>query len=347
MKKASFIRTAATVAAFAAACIITATSSCKGQDRSGANNDGDTVAGEMTRPAYLKPGDKVAIITPAYNTDYSNITKAAEVIRSWGYEPVLSPNINASFAKAYAGTVEQRLSDLRWALENPDIKAIICQRGGYGAIHFIGKLAPGEFARNPKWLIGYSDITTLLGFATRGGVLSIHGPMGNTLAEEGGLDTSCVMLRKLLSGEVPSYSVPAHPCNISGKARGRLVGGNICTFAPLVGTEADFTAEGDLILFIEEVGESFHNLDRQLNILINSGILNRVKGVVLGDFSDCKADLKYASAEALLTTYFKGLGIPVCCGFPAGHGGTNWPLLIGADATLTVNREGSTLTFNL
>ena len=299
------------------------------------------------RPAYLKPGDKIAVLTPAYATDKAKIDKHVEILRQWGFQPVLGPNVGKRYAKAYAGTVEQRLSDLRWALEDPEIKAILCQRGGYGAIHFIDRLSLEEISRNPKWIIGYSDITTLLGFATRAGVISVHGIMGNDIAACDGADTSCVLLRQLLCGKIPSYSVPAHPCNISGSATGRIVGGNICTFAPLLGTDADFTAEGDLILFIEEVGESFHNLDRQLNILINSGVFDRVKGVILGDFSDCKADLEYPSAEALLTTYFKGRGIPVCCGFPAGHGGENWPLPIGAETHLKVTAEGARITFEL
>lgn len=301
----------------------------------------------MVMPGFLKPGDKVAIITPSYATDSDKIAGASQIIRSWGYEPVIGPNVGKRFAGDFAGTAEERLSDLRWALNEPEIKAIICQRGGYGTLHFVGDLMPGEFAANPKWLIGYSDITTLLGMAFRGGVISVHGPMGNYMTYYNGLDSSCLLLRDLLAGNIPSYRFPSHCSNISGRATGRLAGGNICTMAPVAGTDADFTAEGDLILFIEEVEENYHNLDRQLNILLKHGLMERIKGVILGDFTECKADLDYPSPEEVIISYFKGKGIPVACGFPAGHGDANWPLLIGAEATLTVTPEGSTLVFNL
>lgn len=333
---------AALVTAAAATYVITTSSS----DRESAAEEPFSPAA-MTAPAFLSPGDKIAILTPSYATDSVKIEKAVELIRGWGYEPVLGPNVGKRFAKAYAGTVEERLSDIRWALENPEIKAIICQRGGYGALHFIGDLMPWEFARNPKWIVGYSDITTLLSLAACGGVMSVHGVMGNDIASAEGADTSCIMLRDLLAGNIPSYSVPDHPANIRGRCTGKLVGGNICTFAPLAGTSSDFTAEDGIVLFIEEIEESYHNIDRQLNILLKHGLLERVNGVILGDFSGCRNDLDYPSVEALIASYFEGRGIPVCCGFPAGHGGVNWPLIMGAEVSLRVGRDGAQIEFNL
>lgn len=339
-------RNIAVIAAFAtvAAASYAITTSSSGKERAA----GDSLpAPAMTAPEFLRPGDRIAILTPSYATDSAKIDKAVEIISGWGYEPVLGPNVGRRYAMAYAGTVEERLSDLRWALENPEIKAIICQRGGYGAIHFIGELMPWEFARNPKWIVGYSDITTLLSLGACGGVMSIHGVMGNDIASAEGADTSCVMLRGLLAGEIPSYSVPDHPCNIRGRCTGKLVGGNICTLAPLAGTSSDFSAEDGIVLFIEEIEESYHNIDRQLNILLKHGLLERVKGVILGDFSGCRNDLDYPSVEAMITSYFEGRGIPVCCGFPAGHGGVNWPLIMGAEVSLQVGRDGARIEFNL
>ncbi|MBO4768173.1 MAG: LD-carboxypeptidase [Bacteroidales bacterium] len=342
-----FCGIAALILALTAATVVLS-SPAKGKNQKAAKAVSATqTKSGMIVPPFLSPGDKIAIITPSYATTDAKIKKALEIVRSWGYEPVLGPNVGKRFAKEYAGTVEERLSDIRWALKSPDIKAILCQRGGYGALHFVGMISPEEFREHPKWLIGYSDITTLLSMECCAGVLSIHGPMGNYMAFYDGKDTATLMLRDLLGGKIPSYTLPAHRDNICGKATGRLVGGNICTMAPVAGTDVDFTAEGDLILFIEEVEEGYHNIDRQLNILLKHGIIDRVKGVILGDFTDCKADLDYRSAEALVASYFKGKGIPVCCGFPAGHGDWNWPLIIGADVTLTVNPEGSTLSFKL
>ena len=148
-------------------------------------------------------------------------------------------------------------------------------------------------------------------------------------------------------GKVPYYQVPAHPQNITGKATGVLVGGNICTFAPNVGTQADATLGKDIILFIEEVGESMHNIDRQFNILAMNGVLDRCKGVILGEFAGCGSEFTYESVEAMLCNYLKDWNIPVLCGFPAGHGDVNLPLVMGAPVTIDVRADGATVQFNI
>lgn len=301
---------------------------------------------ECRTPDYLKPGDKIAIIAPAYTTPMENVIGAAEIIRSWGYEPVIGSKVDKLYAGKYAGTADERASDLVWALENPDIKAIICTRGGYGTIHLIERLHPELFANNPKWIVGYSDITTLLEMATCAGVAGIHGTMGNTIAK-GGEDVTCRTLKNLLEGSVPQYEIPAHPQNIKGTATGILVGGNICTFAPNIGTWADSSSLDDLILFIEEVGESMHNVDRQFNILRANGVLDRCKGVILGQFTDCDSEFDFGSVEAMLKTYLKDYNIPVLCGFPAGHDSPNLPLVMGARTTIDVRGDGATVRFEI
>ena len=301
---------------------------------------------EVVVPQYLQKGDKIAIIAPAYTTPFENVLGAAEIIRSWGYEPVIGTNVGCLEGGKYAGTPKERAADLVSALENPDIKAIICTRGGYGTIHLIELLRPELFAANPKWLVGYSDITTLLEMATCAGVASIHGTMGNTIAK-GGEDISCQTLKGLLEGTVPQYELPAHPQNIQGKATGILVGGNICTFAPNIGTWADAGSKEDLILFIEEVGEAMHNVDRQFNILRANGVLDRCKGVILGQFTGCDSEFDYGSVEEMLNIYLKDYDIPVLCGFPAGHGEPNLPLATGASATIDVRADGATVSFNI
>ena len=300
-----------------------------------------------TLPPYLKKGDKVALLSPAYSTPYENVVNTVAVLRGWGLEPVVGPNVEKLHAGKYAGTVAERLSDIRWALNDPDIKAIICNRGGYGTIHFVNELSPSELAAHPKWIVGFSDITTLHSIECCAGVMSIHGTMSSFLGPSQGRDTTSVLLRDLLMGKVPRYELPSHPQNITGRATGTLVGGNLCTFAPLMGSPADVTTQEDFILFLEEVEEPMRNLDRLFNSLLIRGAMSRCRGVILGQFTDCGTDLEYESAEAMLCEYLKKYNIPVLCGFPAGHDKVNLPLVIGANVTLDVRSDGATVSFNI
>lgn len=298
------------------------------------------------QPDYLKAGDKVALISPSYFTSMENVTKAADVLRSWGLEPVIGPNVGKQFVGKYAGTVAERVSDIRWALSDPSVKAIVCNRGGYGSIQMINDLTLRELATSPKWIVGFSDITTFHGLWQNAGVMSIHGTMCSFLAK-GGTDDTSTLMRDLLMGKVPRYELPAHPQNITGRAKGVLVGGNLCTFAPNLGSQADATAHPDIILFIEEVEESMHNIDRQFEILAMNGVLSRCRGVILGEFTDCNQEFTYDSVESMLYEYLKKYNIPVLCGFPAGHGDINLPLVMGAPVMLDVRSDGATLQFDI
>ena len=306
---------------------------------------------KCVKPDYLKQGDKVALISPSYFTPMENVTKTADVLIEWGLEPVVGPNVGKVVDGKYAGTVAERVSDIRWALSDPDIKAIICNRGGYGTIQLIDQLTLNEVKAAKKWIVGFSDISTLHGLWTRAGVMSIHGTMSSFLAK-GGTDETSTLMRDLLLGNVLRYEVPAHQQNITGKATGTLVGGNICTFVPNLGTQADATRGKDIILFVEEVEESMHNIDRQMRILQLNGVLDRCKGVVLGEFTDCgtefkDADNKTISVEAMIHNLLAPYGIPVLCGFPGGHGDVNLPLVMGAPVTIDVQESGATLQFNI
>ena len=306
----------------------------------------EPVVQNCIKPDYLKAGDKVALISPSYFTPMENVEKTADVLRSWGLEPIIGPNVGKVADGKYAGTVAERVSDIRWALSDPSIKAIICNRGGYGTIQLIDQLTLAELKASPKWLVGFSDISTLHGLLTRAGVMSIHGTMSSFLAK-GGTDTTSTMMRDLLLGKVPRYELPAHKQNITGHASGKLVGGNICTFAPNLGTQADATMGKNLILFVEEVEESMHNIDRQMRILQMNGVLDRCRGIVLGEFTDCGKEFTYESVEAMLHEMLKDYNIPVLCGFPGGHGDVNLPLVMGANVTIDVRTDGATLQFNI
>ncbi len=186
---------------------------------------------------------------------------------------------------------------------------------------------------------------------SRAGIMSIHGTMSSFLAS-GGTDASSTVMRDLLLEKVPRYTIPAHEQNITGTATGVLVGGNLCTFAPNLGTQADATAAQDIILFVEEVGESMHNIDRQIRILQMNGVLDRCKGVILGEFSGCGTEFtaedgQTMSIEEMLHGIVAPYNIPVLCGFPAGHGDVNLPLIMGAPVTIDVRSTGFTITFGV
>ena len=276
------------------------------------------------KPDYLKAGDRVAMISPSYYTPMETIEKAADVVRSWGFEPVIGPNVDKVLDGKIGGTVEERVSDIRWALSDPSIR---------------------------KWIVGYSDISTIHGFWSRAGVMSILGTMSTTLAK-GGTDKTCTMMRDLLLGKVPRYEVPAHQQNILGQASGVLVGGNLCTFAPNVGSRADATKAKDLILFVEEIGENMRNIDRQMRLLKMNGVFDRCKGVILGEFISCGTEFtdengKVISIEAMLHELLAEYHIPVLCGFPTGHGDVNLPLVMGAPVTIDVRTDGASLQFDI
>ena len=299
-------------------------------------------------PPFLEKGDRIAMISPSSFIDPELIAKTSDILWDWGYEPVVGPNVGKSEADKYAGTPKERAEDIIWAFTDPSIKAVLCNRGGYGAIH-LAELIPDEvFTASPKWLVGFSDITVLHSMSVSAGVMSIHGTMPSLIATESQDQLSIELLRRLLGGEVPSYTWSGGEFLKKGKAEGILVGGNICTFAPLLLSDKDFTKKDDIILFIEDVDETFHNIDRQWHMLKFSGALDRVKGIILGEFTDCTKDLGYESIEKMLwERYLKNLDIPVCSGFPVGHGKTNVPLIEGAPVKLTVKEGCTSLSFGL
>ena len=303
---------------------------------------------ESAIPAFLKDGDKVALISPSYTTPDSNIQKTADVIREWGFEPVIGKNVDKLDAGKFAGTVEERADDFIEALKDTSIKAILCNRGGYGTIQLVDYIDPKLIQENPKWVIGYSDITTLHAMQTKAGVASIHGTMSSSIAKTGGDEDNSKLLRDLLKGDVPVYKVPSHKYNQNGTAKGILVGGNMATFVPLIGaSDIDVFQNEGIILFMEEIGENLRNIDRMFHSIELHGVMDKVKGVILGEFVDSGTDLDYKSAEEMLSMYLKKYNIPVICGFPAGHDDVNLPIVMGAEVKMDVTDEGATLSFDI
>ena len=322
---------------------------CSDDSSSSASDQGkaDPLA-ECTAPAFLKKGDKVALLSPSYSTPDSNIQNTAAVLKEWGFEPVIGKNVGKLDAGKYAGTAQERADDFIEALKDTSIKAILSNRGGYGTIQLVDLIDLKLVTDNPKWLIGFSDITTLHAMETKAGVMSIHGTMSSFIGKTRGKDDNSTLLRDLLKGTVPTYKVPKHKFNQKGKAEGILVGGNMATFVPLVGASDIDVFSGDgIILFMEEVGESLHNIDRMFNALELHGVMENVKGVILGEFVDSGTDLNYETTEEMLSKYLKKYNIPVLCGFPAGHDDVNVPIVMGAKVKMDVNDNGATLAFDI
>jgi len=322
---------------------------CSDDSSSSASDQGkaDPLA-ECTAPAFLKKGDKVALLSPSYSTPDSNIQNTAAVLKEWGFEPVIGKNVGKLDAGKYAGTAQERADDFIEALKDTSIKAILSNRGGYGTIQLVDLIDLKLVTDNPKWLIGFSDITTLHAMETKAGVMSIHGTMSSFIGKNRGKDDNSTLLRDLLKGTVPTYKVPKHKFNQKGKAEGILVGGNMATFVPLVGASDIDVFSGDgIILFMEEVGESLHNIDRMFNALELHGVMENVKGVILGEFEDSGTDLNYETTEEMLSKYLKKYNIPVLCGFPAGHGDVNVPIVMGAKVKMDVTDNGATLAFDM
>lgn len=299
---------------------------------------------KIVRPPYLKKDDRVALVSPAYWVPQEVLGQAAETLRSWGLQPVIGSHTNKLDANAYAGTAEERAADLLWALEDDSIKAIICSRGGYGCIHVLNRIPRESYLAHPKWLIGHGDITILLHAIVCSGVMSVHGPMAFQMA--GGQEQATAITHDILFGTIPQYQVPSNNYNRCGHAEGILVGGNLSSCSAIVGTQFQLPPKQDIILFIEEVEEPLHNIDRLFYRLRLQLDFERVKGIVFGSFSSNRFDLQFDSVEQMLMTHLTDYDIPICCGFPVG-GNSSIPLIEGAPCTLDVTTEMSVLAFNI
>lgn len=298
----------------------------------------------------LREGDRVAVLAPSYCAPDSLIDLGIACLRESGLVPVEAPHLRTRFpadfaGETYAGKAAERADDILWALRNPEIKALICLRGGYGAIQTLPFLSRREIRRADKPVVGYSDISVLQVAWTRAGVKSIHGPMLTTLAAKGLDDEDNATMLRMLMGDAPRYEIAPDSLNVCGKASGILVGGNMISFLTLPGPDYDCLKDQDCILYLEEVGESMHAIDRLLNILFVGDRMKHVKGLIFGKMTDCTPDLSYSSVEEMIACYIDKLGIPVCFGFPAGHGERCAPLLFGAPASLDVSPNGAVLAW--
>ena len=295
---------------------------------------------------FLHEGDTIAIISPSSATDTTTINGGIRTLESWGYHCVIGKNALNDY-HSFAGTIDERLSDLLWALREPSVKAIMCSRGGDGSAHLLTRLPLDTLRRYPKPIIGFSDVTALLCAEARAGVMGIHGSMCHALKTYEGNDTVSQCLRRMLQGDLPTYRVAPHPLNIEGRAEGIVVGGNLSVYNDLAGSDYDPLLLPGIILFMEDTGEGMSKVDRMLHNIEIRGLLPNIRGIIVGQFNKYKhPENGFDDMYTMLHEYLRHYHIPIAYDFPVGHAHLrNFPLLTGAKATLEVTAEGTTLLY--
>lgn len=296
---------------------------------------------------FLHLGDTIAILSPSSATDSATILGGIRTLESWGYRTLVAPHALSEY-HGFAGTIDQRRSDLLWALHRPGVKAIMCSRGGDGAVHLLTEIPLDTFRCHPKLIVGFSDVTALLCAEARAGHAGIHGSMCHALGTYQGNDTVSQTLRHMLAGELPVYRVAPHALNQTGRARGLLVGGNMSVFSGLAGSDFDPLLLDDIILFVEDTGEGMTKIDRLLHQIEVRGLMSRVRAVIVGQFTRyTHPENGFDDMYHMLHEYLSKYSIPVCYDFPVGHSHLrNFPLLTGVPVTLDVAPDGVTLTFH-
>jgi muramoyltetrapeptide carboxypeptidase len=302
------------------------------------------MTGKMKMPPYLKSGDKVMIVSPASKIDKSLLTGAKKRLEEWGLKVKIAKHADGANGK-YAGSIKQRLADLQDAMDDPEVRAILCSRGGYGCVHLLDDLDFTAFRKFPKWLIGFSDISALHCAVQMNGVASLHSPMARHLTIESVDDKCTQYMRDILFGKLPTYTCESNKLNHRGTARGILRGGNMAVTYGLRGSRFEIPAERT-ILFLEDVGERPHSIERMMYNLKISGVLDRISGLIIGQFTEYNEDLSLGKPlyEAL-ADILKGYDYPVCFGFPVGHVTDNRPLICGSEVELSVTSRSVGLSF--
>ncbi|WP_282638559.1 S66 peptidase family protein [Sphingobacterium thalpophilum] len=295
-------------------------------------------------PAYLQPGDKVAIVCPA-SFIRGNIDVGIRILESWGLEVVVGQTVSTAYHQ-FAGDDSLRAADLQWALDDPSIKAVFAARGGYGCVRIIDQIDFSAFEKQPKWLVGFSDITVLHSHIQRNyKIATIHGQMPKSF--ESGTEASLDTLRKALFGDNMdfTYTQSAFP-NRTGEATGKLIGGNLAILLSVLGSDSD-PKYSNKILFIEDVGEAYYAVDRMLWALKRAGKLRKLNGLIVGGFSSMKDnDPPFGqSVEEIVWDKVKEYDFPVAFGYPAGHIDDNHALILGRKVTLTTTTESVSLQY--
>ncbi len=297
----------------------------------------------MLFPELLKKGDEVMIISPASPPTSENWKNGIQVLEKWGLIIRYAPHFLATHF-GLAGTDEQRKADLQLAINDPNIKAILPLRGGYGCSRILDQIDFSPLFKQAKWIIGFSDITALLVHLESIGISSIHGPMPHNYIQIGGEDALKKLYQLLFKGQI-SIELPSHPLNKLGEISAPIIGGNLSLLVHLLGSKSFPTPEGK-ILILEEIGERLYHVDRMLVQLKRAGVFNHLAGLLVGGFTDCKeASLSIGkSVEELVLEHTEGLDFPIVFNFPSGHIPNNCPLPFGKKINLLVKKDKVQLT---
>ncbi len=286
---------------------------------------------------FLQPGDLIALVAPAKSIDKELVLNAARFFESKGYQVEIGTHCTGEH-HYFSGTDEERTADFQKAIDNPNVKAIICARGGYGSIRILDRVNWAAFLRDPKWVVGFSDITVFHQHIQRLEMQSIHGTMPLNFGEN--TTESLNSLIAALEGREISVEIPSSPSNKLGITEGILMGGNLSIIHGLIGTDAqpDYT---DSILFIEDLCEQIYHIDRIFYSLAKSGILDKIKGLIVGGMTEMKDTLVPfgQSVEEVILSHFTYRKTPIVFDFPAGHIEDNRALILGAKVALNVTSD--------
>jgi len=297
---------------------------------------------EMIYPERIFPGDKIGIISPATAVKPEYIDGLCRELAHLGYLPVVMPHAKGPASGSYASSLENRMDDFLAAWTEPEIKGIICARGGYGTAQLLPHIPPEIVRDNAKWLVGFSDISALHAFLFSHGVASIHGPMAKHFTELGTSHYCAAAVLRIMSGlKHVSYELSGNELNSAGCCTGELRGGNLAVLNGLTATPYDIfnIKDGeDVILFLEDIAEPIYKIDRVLWRLYMSGTLQRLRGLIIGQFTEYNSDKNFSNVEELISTRLSewNIRIPVTYGFPVGHVDRNLPMVQGARCRLEI-----------
>lgn len=300
----------------------------------------------LISPPFLKPGDTVAIMCMAGKTKLEFVQKAKEILQNEGYQVIVGKTVGAENG-VFGGDDAMRKGELQSFLDNPNIRAIISARGGYGVTRYVDELDFEAFKKNPKWIVGFSDITALISHINNLGIEAIHGPMAKMFQEKKS-KKSAQFLLQILEGKTVQYHWKVSPANtLKTEIVAPLVGGNLCILAHCIGSKSEIDTD-DTILFIEDVGEYYYNIDRMLVQLDRAGKFRNVKAVLVGQFTDCKdSENPFGqNIPQIISTKMAKLGIPVVFGFEAGHELYNLPWISGREAHMSIKNNQIELKIN-
>jgi muramoyltetrapeptide carboxypeptidase len=294
----------------------------------------------MQLPPYLKQGDTIAIVAPARKISREALAPAIQLIEKLGFKVKSGLNLYEE-SDQFAGTDSQRRSDFQEMLNDEQVKAILCARGGYGSLRVAEGLNFTGFAKNPKWIIGYSDITVFHNLLNNIGVSSLHATMPINFPEQVCENESTISLFRIISGQDVNYIGGKHSLNRTGRSEGELLGGNLSMLYSLRGTNYDIETAGK-ILFIEDLDEYLYHIDRMMMNLKSGGVMKNLKGLIVGGVTDMNDNnIPFGkTAEEIIREVVEEYDYPVLFGFPAGHQEPNLALLFGQKISLDISELG-------